>query len=185
MEARPVGLAQHIMPCAGQPVAPDPATPFDYIGDILQGHLEIINIPRPAELKAYTHQVFANVPQPAQLTSPEDETQAHEAFTHIKHVVYVIRENRTYDQVLGDIGRGNSDAKLVLFGKDITPNAHQLANQTVLLDNLYVNGEVSEDGHQWSNAAYATNFTEKAWPSRYSRRGADTRRGFPLPCRSA
>jgi hypothetical protein len=59
----------------------------------------------------------------------------------------------------------------VLFGKDITPNAHDLANQTVILDNLYVNGEVSEDGHQWSNAAYATNFTEKAWPSSYSSRG--------------
>ena len=86
-------------------------------------------------------------------------------------MLYIIRENRTYDQVFGDLGRGNGDPKLVLFGKDITPNAHELANQTVILDNLYVNGEVSEDGHQWSNAAYATNFTEKAWPSSYSRRG--------------
>ena len=86
-------------------------------------------------------------------------------------MLYIIRENRTYDQVFGDLGRGNGDPKLVLFGKDITPNAHALANQTVILDNLYVNGEVSEDGHQWSNAAYATNFTEKAWPSSYSGRG--------------
>jgi YVTN family beta-propeller protein len=151
--------------------APDPSTPFDYVGDILSGHLEIINVPRAKELKAYTQQVFANVPKPAQATTPEDEAQALEAFHHIKHVVYIIRENRTYDQVFGDLGRGNGDPKLVLFGKDITPNAHALVNQTVILDNLYVNGEVSEDGHQWSNAAYATNFTEKAWPSSYSRRG--------------
>jgi len=151
--------------------APDPATPFDYVGDILAGHLEIIDVPHPKELKAYTLQVMANVPHPDAAPKREDETQAREAFSHIKHVLYVIRENRTYDQVFGDFGRGNSDPKLVLFGEDITPNAHDLARQTVLLDNLYVNGEVSEDGHQWSNAAYATNFTEKAWPMSYSRRG--------------
>ena len=125
----------------------------------------------PKELKAYTQQVFANVPKPEQATTQEDEAQAREAFSHIKHVLYIIRENRTYDQVFGDLGRGNGDPKLVLFGKDVTPNAHALANRTVILDNLYFNGEVSEDGHQWSNAAYATNFTEKAWPYSYSSRG--------------
>jgi YVTN family beta-propeller protein len=151
--------------------APDPHTPYDYVGDILSGHLEIIDVPRPKQLKTYTQQVYANVPRPDQATSQEDEAQAREAFRHIKHVLYIIRENRTYDQVFGDLGRGNGDPKLVLFGKDITPNAHELASRTVILDNIYVNGEVSEDGHQWSNAAYATNFTEKAWPSSYSRRG--------------
>ncbi len=151
--------------------APDPATPYDYVGDILTGHLEIIDIPRRKELKAYTQQVLANVPQPEKSVSAQDEADAREAFSHIKHVLYVIRENRTYDQVFGDIGKGNSDARLVMFGNDITPNAHALANQTVILDNLYVNGEVSEDGHQWSNAAYATNFTEKAWPMSYGGRG--------------
>jgi YVTN family beta-propeller protein len=150
---------------------PDPSTPFEYVGDILSGHLEIIDVPRARELKTYTRQVFANVPRPRQGISPEDERQAREAFSHIKHVLYIIRENRTYDQVFGDLGRGNGDPNLVFFGKNITPNAHALANQTVVLDNLYVNGEVSEDGHQWSDAAYATNFTEKAWPSSYSGRG--------------
>lgn len=150
---------------------PEPSMPFDYVGDILSGHLEIINVPHPRELKAYTRQVFANVPNPQQGITAADEAQAREAFSHIKHVLYVIRENRTYDQVLGDVGRGNGDPKLVLFGKDITPNAHELANRTVVLDNLYVNGEVSEDGHQWSNAAYATAFTERAWPNSYSERG--------------
>jgi DNA-binding beta-propeller fold protein YncE len=152
-------------------IAPNPSTPFDYVGDILSGHLEIIDVPRPMELKAYTQQVYANVPKPQQATTHEDEAQAREAFSHIKHVLYIIRENRTYDQVFGDLGRGNGDPKLVIFGKDITPNAHDLANQTVILDNLFVNGEVSESGHQWSNAAYATNFTEKMWPSHYSSRG--------------
>jgi YVTN family beta-propeller protein len=151
--------------------APDPSTPYDYVGNILSGHLEIIDVPGAAQLKAYTRQVFANVPSPRQGISPGDEAQAREAFSHIKHVLYIIRENRTYDQVFGDLGRGNGDPNLVLFGRNITPNAHKLANQTVVLDNLYVNGEVSEDGHQWSDAAYATNFTEKAWPSSYSRRG--------------
>ena len=151
--------------------APDPSTPYDYVGNILSGHLEIIPVPGEAELKEYTKQVFANVPRPQQGISPLEEAQAREAFSHIKHVLYIIRENRTYDQVFGDLGRGNGDPNLVLFGKNITPNAHKLANQTVILDNLYVNGEVSEDGHQWSNAAYVTNFTEKAWPSSYSQRG--------------
>ncbi len=151
--------------------APDPALPFDYVGDILTGHLEIIDVPRPRELKAYTQQVLANVPKPENSVSPQDEAEAREAFSRIKHVVYIIRENRTYDQVFGDIGKGNSDPKLVLFGENVTPNAHALANQTVIFDNLYVNGEVSEDGHQWSNAAYATNFTEKAWPMSYGGRG--------------
>ena len=151
--------------------APDPSTPYDYVGNILSGHLEIIPVPGPDELKAYTKQVYANVPRPQQGISPQEEAEARDAFSHIKHVLYIIRENRTYDQVFGDLGRGNGDPNLVLFGNEITPNAHKLANQTVILDNLYVNGEVSEDGHQWSNAAYATNFTEKAWPSSYSRRG--------------
>lgn len=151
--------------------APDPGTPFDYVGDILTGHLEIIDVPGRKELKTYTQEVLANVGRPDPSISPQDEAGARQAFSQIKHVLYIIRENRTYDQVFGDLGRGNSDPKLVMFGNGVTPNAHALANQTVILDNLYVNGEVSEDGHQWSNAAYATNFTEKAWPMSYGGRG--------------
>jgi len=161
------------VPVVGKPPRrkPDPSTPFEYVGDILSGHLEIIKVPQASELKAYTQQAFANVPTPRQGISPEDEAPARQAFSHIKHVLYIIRENRTYDQVFGDLGRGNDDPNLVFFGRNITPNAHKLANETVILDNLYVNGEVSEDGHQWSDGAYATNYTEKAWPSKYSRRG--------------
>ena len=87
-------------------------------------------------------------------------------------MIYVIKENRTYDQVLGDMKEGNGDADLCLFGEKVTPNYHKLARQFVLLDNFYVDGEVSADGHQWSMGAYATDFVEKVWPLNY--------RGSPL-----
>jgi hypothetical protein len=85
----------------------------------------------------------------------------------IQHVIYIIKENRTYDQVLGDLAHGNGDPKLTLFGADVTPNHHALAQQFVTLDNFYADGEVSVDGHSWSNAAYATDFNEKWWPPTY------------------
>src|SRR6516162_3062397 len=89
----------------------------------------------------------------------------------IKHVLYIIKENRTYDQVFGDLKQGNGDPSLVLFGRDVTPNRHAIAEQFVLLGNLYCNGEVSQDGHPWSTAAYATEFTERAWTIGYSGHG--------------
>jgi hypothetical protein len=85
----------------------------------------------------------------------------------IHHVIYIIRENRTYDQVLGDDPRGNGDARLTIFGRKVTPNQHALAESFVLFDNLYCDGEVSEDGHSWSNSAYATDYNEKLWPASY------------------
>src|SRR5438552_1047289 len=81
----------------------------------------------------------------------------------IKHVFYIIRENRTYDQVLGDLPQGNGDSKLALFGRDTTPNAHALAESFVLFDNFYVDADVSYNGHSFSTAAYATDFIEKMW----------------------
>ena len=89
----------------------------------------------------------------------------------IKHVFYVIRENRTYDQVLGDLPRGNGDPNLTLFGEDVTPNAHAIAREFVLFDNFYVDAEVSTDGHAYSTAAYATDAVEKLWPTSYGGRG--------------
>ncbi len=89
----------------------------------------------------------------------------------IKYVFYIIKENRTYDQVLGDMPEGNGDTSLVLFGEKITPNQHALAREFVLLDNFYVDGEVSADGHNWSLGAYATDYLEKTWPTSYGGRG--------------
>ena len=89
----------------------------------------------------------------------------------IKHVFYIVKENRTYDQVLGDVKEGNGDASLCLFGEKYTPNLHALAKEFVLLDNFYVDGEVSADGHNWSLGAYANDYLEKNWVSNYSDRG--------------
>ncbi len=151
---------------------------YKYIPSLLQGHVASIPVPTEAELAKYTKQVLANVPNRQVLLSASDKKKIDETLKKIKHVVYIIRENRTYDQVFGDMSRGNNEPSLVMFGEEVTPNAHALASTFVQLDNTYCNGEVSEDGHQWCNAAYATDFTEKAWISSYSGReepNGDTR----------
>ena len=81
--------------------------------------------------------------------------------------IYIIKENRTYDQVFGDMKEGNGDPELCLFPEAVTPNHHKLAREFVLLDNFYVDGEVSADGHEWTMGAYATDFVEKIWPLSY------------------
>jgi YVTN family beta-propeller protein len=94
----------------------------------------------------------------------------------IQHVVYIIKENKTYDQVFGDIGRGNGEPKLCVFGREITPNHHALAEKFVLLDNYYCSGVTSADGHQWATQGYVTDYLEKAfggWPRSYPFRGDD------------
>ena len=148
-----------------------------YIGSLLKGTIGIISLPDKKQLADYTKQVYANTP-----FSKESETESHGVegnpvphhvgdSSPIKYVFYIIKENRTYDQVLGDIPQGNGDTSLVLFGKKITPNQHAVASEFVLLDNFYVDGEVSADGHNWSLGAYATDYLEKVWPSSYSGRG--------------
>jgi len=145
---------------------PEKSPKFDYIAGILSGAVSVVNLPDARGLQSYSKQVLANVPH-----APSTPATGVSGFSNIKHVVYIIRENRTYDQVLGDLPQGNGDPNLVLFGKNVTPNAHKIATNYVLLDNLYCNGEVSEDGHQWCDAAYDTDFNEKSWPNSYSGRG--------------
>ena len=82
-----------------------------------------------------------------------------------------MKENRTYDQMFGDLNQGNGDPSLTLFGRDVTPNQHALAEQFVLLDNLYCSGEVSQDGQPWTTSAYATEFAQRAWTLSYSDHG--------------
>jgi hypothetical protein len=99
--------------------------------------------------------------------------EAHHVPEHrppIKYVFYVIKENRTYDQVLGDMPEGNGNADLVLFGEKVTPNHHALAREYILFDNFYVNGDVSADGHLWSTAGTSTEYVNKVWPMEYSKR---------------
>ncbi len=85
----------------------------------------------------------------------------------IKHVIYILKENRTYDQVFGDLKVGNGDSSLTMYGADITPNQHKLALQFGVLDNFYDSGEVSGDGHEWSNAAITSDYNEKTWQIGY------------------
>ena len=90
------------------------------------------------------------------------------AHDRIKHVIYIIKENRTYDQVFGDLKQngkpvGNGDPSLTMYGEDITPNLHKLALQFGVLDNFFDSGEVSGDGHVWSNAAIGSDYLEKTW----------------------
>lgn len=148
-----------------------------YIGGLMKGTLSIIDEPADAALAVYSKAVYTNTPY-----SKEKEMNAAGevgnpipmkvgAASPIKYVFYVIKENRTYDQVLGDLPQGNGDTSLVLFGEKITPNQHKLVKEFVLLDNFYADGEVSADGHNWSTSANATDFLEKNWVTSYGGRG--------------
>ena len=136
------------------------------------GSLSIINIPSELELKMMTEIVNQNNTWASTLKGhysrggkmkkvpvPVTPDQA----SVFKHVVYIIKENRTYDQVFGDIPQGNGDTLLVHFGKDVTPNHHLLAETFVLLDNFYCSGILSADGHQWTDEAIVTDYLEKSF----------------------
>ena len=148
-----------------------------YIGGLFTGTLSIINNPDEEQMGVYSKAVYENTPYTKDKEliseSPEGNPVPEKVGdkSPIKHVFYVIKENRTYDQVLGDMPEGNGDPALVLFGEKITPNQHAIAREFVLLDNFYVNGEVSADGHNWTMGAYATDYLEKNWPTSYGGRG--------------
>ncbi|HXC06910.1 MAG TPA: bifunctional YncE family protein/alkaline phosphatase family protein, partial [Bacteroidia bacterium] len=150
-----------------------------YIGGLFQGTLSKIPVPDANLLGTYSFQVYRNTPFHKQnMLSAEGETgnpipRKLGEQSPIKHVFYIIKENRTYDQILGDVKQGNGDTSLVLFGQKSTPNQHALVNEFVLYDNFYVDGEVSADGHNWSTGAYATDYLEKTWPTYYGGRGGE------------
>jgi YVTN family beta-propeller protein len=150
-----------------------------YIGSLFKGTLSIIDMPTEQQMSTYSKLVYENTPysKNKELTADFEAggpiPQKIGDKSPIKHVFYIIKENRTYDQVLGDVKEGNGDPSLTLFGENITPNQHALTREFVLLDNFYVDAEVSADGHNWSMGAYATDYLEKNWPSNYSSRGGD------------
>lgn len=156
--------------------------PRAHVGTTLSGALSIVDLPDDSQLAKYTSQVYRNCPYSDELLSavpaPVNRKTAIPSKvgdpSPIKHVIYIIKENRTYDQVFGDIPRGNGDPQLVMFGEQVTPNHHKLANEFVLLDNLYCNGHVSRDGHPWSTMAYNTDYIARDWALTYSgRQGID------------
>lgn len=149
-----------------------------YTGNMFQGTISIVRTPDRAALAGMTRRVLELTPyKDATRLAPADAPIGNPiprrvgGSSPIKHVFYVIRENRTYDQVLGDIPRGNGDPSLTLFGEDVTPNAHAIAREFTLFDNFYVDAEVSYDGHAFSMGAYATDVVEKLWPTNYGGRG--------------
>jgi DNA-binding beta-propeller fold protein YncE len=149
---------------------------YPYIGTTLSGSLSVVPVPDDKTLARYTETVYKNCPYSDKLLSdaPYPEKTAIPSkvgqASPIKHILYIIKENRTYDQVFGDVTRGNGDPALVMFGRDVTPNHHKLAEEFVLLDNLYCNGHVSADGHPWSTMAYNTDYIARNWALTYSGR---------------
>ncbi|MGH9719753.1 MAG: beta-propeller fold lactonase family protein, partial [Bryobacteraceae bacterium] len=148
----------------------------DYVGKLQRGTVSVVDDLTNPRLIEYSQTVLANspyrdakldnagAPQGSPIPSrPGDPTP-------IEHVIYIVKENRTYDQVLGDMKEGNGDPSLVLFGERVSPNHHKLAREFVLLDNFYVNSDVSADGHNWSTAAIAPDYVQKLWPNSYAGR---------------
>ena len=147
------------------------------IAGLYQGSLGILALPRgdayaPA-LVEWTRIAQRCRPAPAVAPPAGGPIPAHVSEqSPIRYVVYIIKENRTYDQVFGDLRQGNGDPALCLFPERVTPNLHAIARQFVLLDNFYANAEVSASGHEWSMAGYAAEFVEKSWPINYGHKGS-------------
>jgi DNA-binding beta-propeller fold protein YncE len=170
----------------GQKVRPGLST---YIGTLLYGSLAALDVKAmERDLPRWTDEVVES----NRMKAAEEKIQfAGGADSRIKHVIYIIKENRTYDQVFGDLKKngkavGNGDSSLAMYGEDITPNLHALALRFGVLDNFYDSGEVSGDGHVWSTAAIGTDYLEKSWQQNYrgSQRAYDfegvVAEGYPL-----
>ena len=180
------GLGTKPNPVAQLPINPTAPLGYEYIGKMLSGLISMLPIPDDAALAGFTRQVFNNTPyQDALLDKPVQTPSAKKnpvpsrvgRRSPIRYVLYIIKENRTYDQVFGAFQdhtgkpRGDGDPNLTLFGEEVTPNQHELARKYVLLDNIFCSGEVSADGHPWSTGAYVTDITQRSWPAQYAGRG--------------
>ena len=171
------GMSSLPNPNGPKPYQPVRSPDEQYIGRLFKGSISIIALPNKTELKEYSKQVYQNSPYSKQKEEIAEGLAENPIpmkigdSSPIKYVFYILKENRSYDQVLGDMATGNGDTSLCIFGNKVTPNEHAIADQFVLLDNFYVDAEVSVDGHCWSMAGYATDFVEKNWPSEYSGRG--------------
>ena len=170
--ARKAIIAANIKGLPKKPEKADDADGKGFNSHQYSGSLSIVPIPTDADLPQLSEIVSANIRQPkifAALLPARKEQPARPIPERvgepslIRHVVYIIKENRTYDQVFGDIARGNGDPALCVFGERVTPNHHKIANQFVLLDNAYCCGILSADGHQWSTSAFSTDYMEKSF----------------------
>lgn len=150
--------------------------PVAYVGRLQQGSISVVNGLDEARLTAYTKSAMQNSPYRDEFTEANPISSAvipatvGQKSAALEHVLYIVKENRTYDQVLGDLTKGNNDPSLTIFGRDVSPNHHKLAEEFVLLDNFYVNADVSADGHNWSTAAIAPAYVQRMWPNSYAGR---------------
>ena len=182
------GLASMPNPRGPQPTLSDEGS--EYIGSMFKGVFTRLAMPSRELLREYTHAVYNNSPLHEVNPAPSTAAALWSAPgrpSPIKHVFYVIKENRTYDQVLGDLPAGDGDPNLCLFPDSISPNEHALAREFTLFDHLFCDAEVSADGHNWSMGAYATDYTEKSWPTSYGGRGGEYEfeGGYPIVYPSA
>ncbi len=144
--------------------ADNPRRSRTYIGTLLHGSFARVPLAGlRSQLAADTEEVLRD----NRMKSAAEQIVFAGGHNPIKHIIYIIKENRTYDQILGDEAAGNGDPSLTMYGRSITPNQHRLAEQFGLLDNFYDSAEVSGDGHVWSNAAITSDYTEKTWQQSY------------------
>ncbi len=148
----------------------------EYVGRLQTGTASVIPPFDDDTLAAWTKAVRSNIPYRDDLLDRVETGAGNPVPAHpgdpspIQHVLYIVKENRTYDQVLGKLGKGNGDPSLEIFTPDSTPNHRKLAGEFVLFDNFYVNSDVSADGHNWATAAIAPDYVQKMWPNSYAGR---------------
>ena len=159
------------------PDGPKPGTnalnQSQYIYGIIQGTVSIVRVPDDHALRAMTAEVIDNSLVTVSRHIPQDTSPIpyHSGEkSPIRHVFFIVKENRTYDQVLGDLPGANGDSHLVIFGRVVTPNTHRLSESFVTMDNYYADSEVSVQGHAWTDGAYSTDYVEKNTPLFYSGR---------------
>ncbi|MBK9169937.1 MAG: hypothetical protein IPM24_21090 [Bryobacterales bacterium] len=150
-------------PTVHRRMTPQPPSEIEYIPLLQLGSAQVIRGLDAAAVKRHTEAVYKVMPTPKLPRAAKLPKQ-------IEHVIFIMKENRTYDQVLGDLEKGNGDPSLCLFPEKITPNHHKLAREFALFDNFYVNADVSAEGWYWTSAAITPHFIMKGWPASYAGR---------------
>jgi DNA-binding beta-propeller fold protein YncE len=161
------GLASYPSRYSGPLGADTPAKREEYVAYRQAGTLSVIDPLTDEALDGYTKSAMELTPY---RDAEPSSTNPTIGIPQIQHVIYIIKENRTYDQVFGKIGRGNGDPSLTLFDESAAPNHYKLARDFVLFDNFYVNSDVSADGHNWAMAGIAPDYTQRMWPNQYGHR---------------